>query len=66
MESQVKPGSLEWLEMRYQVARLCWRLGQTEECRKLLGVTRLLYPQLGDAELRTQYEQLQRKVDKKR
>ncbi len=66
MESQAKPGSLEWLEMRYQVARLCWKLGQTEECRKLVGVTRLLYPQLGNAELRSQYQELQQKVEKNR
>ena len=66
MESQAKPGSLEWLEARYQVARLCWKLGQTEECRKLVGVTRLLYPQLGNAELRSQYQELQSKVEKQR
>lgn len=62
MESQSKPGSLPWLKRRYQVARCSWKLGEGDEAKKLLGVTALLYPQLGNAELKAQYEQLQKEV----
>ncbi|MCA9068764.1 MAG: hypothetical protein KDA84_07565, partial [Planctomycetaceae bacterium] len=63
LESQSKPGSLPWLKQRYQVARCSWKLGEREEARKLLGVTKLLYPQLGNAELKAQYEQLEKEVN---
>jgi tetratricopeptide (TPR) repeat protein len=58
LEAREKPGSPAWLEARYQVAASTLALGQTDECRKLVGVTRLLYPDLGNPELKQRYEQL--------
>ncbi|MCH8828987.1 MAG: hypothetical protein IID45_05360 [Planctomycetes bacterium] len=51
-------GSREWLHTRYNVALAAFRLKQFSECRKLLTVTKLLYPNLGDARLREQYAKL--------
>lgn len=59
LESLAESGSREWLEARYNVARSCLALGEYEECRKLIGVTRLLYPGLGDPELRQRFAKLQ-------
>lgn len=66
LEARSKPGSLPWLKRRYHVARCSWKLGQRDEARKLLGVTKLLYPELGNAELKLQYEQLQQELDNAR
>jgi hypothetical protein len=43
LEAQEKPGSTTWLEKRYQVALCSRKLGEREECKKLIGVTKLLY-----------------------
>ncbi len=64
VESSQKPGSVMWLEMRYHIARCCLKLGQTEECRKLLGVTGVLYPELGTDALKARYAELQAELDK--
>eukprot|EP00913_Durusdinium_trenchii_P028439 g26667.t1 len=58
IERSEKKGSREWLNARLQTALALYRLREFAECRKLLNVTRLLYPQLGDAELRRKYEDL--------
>ncbi len=58
LEAREKPGSPAWLEARYHVAASTLALGQIEECRKLVGVTRLLYPDLGNPELKQRYEEL--------
>ena len=56
VESLTKSGSVEWLSARLAVLRACVRLNQFEEGRKLLQVTRLLYPDLGGEILKTQFE----------
>jgi tetratricopeptide (TPR) repeat protein len=66
LEAQEKPGSETWLQRRYEVARCSWKLGETEEARKLLGVTKLLYPQLGNEELKSKFEQLEKAITGKR
>jgi len=53
-----KQGSVAWLEARYQVAWCCMKLGQQDECRKLLKVTSLLYPGLGNPALRRKFVEL--------
>lgn len=40
-----KQGSPTWLEARYQIARLALQTGRHEEARKIVQMTRLLYPQ---------------------
>jgi tetratricopeptide (TPR) repeat protein len=62
LESLEKPGSVPWLEARYQVAAVTRKLGQIDECRKLLRVTRLLYPELGTADLKGRFSELERRL----
>jgi len=64
--AQEKQGSPEWLAGSYSVAWCCLQLKQYEECGKILGVTRVLYPDLGGPELRAKFEALQRALDKAR
>lgn len=63
LEALEQPGSKAWLSARLQVAATCLKLGQTEECRKLLSVTRVLYPELGGPELKAEFDALQAEVD---
>lgn len=49
-------GSAEWIGARLQIARLDSRLGKAAEARKLLGVTKTLYPELGTPELKAEIE----------
>ena len=65
LESLRQPGSREWFEARYWVARICFDLKQYDECRKLTGVTRLLYPELGGEEMREKFTKLQQSAEKK-
>lgn len=58
LESLETPGQGDWFRARYQVARCTFKLGQFEECRKLLTATRLLYPTLGGPELKVRFETL--------
>jgi outer membrane protein assembly factor BamD (BamD/ComL family) len=66
LESLRKPGSRKWFEARYWVAQACFDLKQYDECRKLTGVTRLLYPKLGGEEMREKFTKLQQSAEKKR
>ena len=65
LESLRQPGSRKWFEARYGVARTCFDLKQYGECRKLTGVTRLLYPELGGKEMRGKFTKLQQSAEKK-
>lgn len=58
VESLEKPGTRSWLEARYEVCRLHGELGEFESARKLLEVTRLLYPELGGEQMRARFESL--------
>ena len=62
LQSLDKPGSRNWLAARYQVTLCSYRLGRYDECRKLLTVTRLLYPDLGGRELKAMYTTLEQMV----
>jgi tetratricopeptide (TPR) repeat protein len=65
LQSFDKPGTAGWLTARYHVARCSYRLGDYAESRKLLKVTKLLYPELGGEELRGKYESLLKDVNRK-
>ena len=65
LESLRQPGSRKWFEARYWVARSCFDLKQYDDCRKLTGVTRLLYPDLGGKEMREKFTKLQQSAEKK-
>ena len=47
-----KTGSPKWISARLEIAKLSKDLGDYDGARKLLGVTRTLYPQLGTPELK--------------
>ena len=49
-----KAGSPEWISARLSIAELDRQLGRPEEAKKLLGVTRALYPELGTPELKAE------------
>ncbi len=59
VERSRKQGSAEWLEARCRVIEACLRLGDQDQARKLLKVTKLLYPKLGGDELLRQYAELE-------
>jgi hypothetical protein len=58
LERQSPPGSVPWLEVRLERLKALVAVGELPAARKLLGVTRILYPALGNAELKQQYELL--------
>ena len=66
LESMERAGEPAWMNARYQVVWCLFSLEQHGECRKLLAVTRLLYPALGGAELRGRFAELERKLLDKR
>jgi tetratricopeptide (TPR) repeat protein len=59
LEALEQPGSPEWLAARLEVATISLKLGQREECQKLLSVTRVLYPELGGPELKAKFDALE-------
>ncbi|REJ94219.1 MAG: hypothetical protein DWQ34_09075 [Planctomycetota bacterium] len=62
LEASEKPGSGPWLDARWHVAETALRLGELEECRKLLQVTRLLYPDLGGPATAERYADLENRL----
>ncbi|RLS55527.1 MAG: hypothetical protein DWH91_09040 [Planctomycetota bacterium] len=60
LEGFERPGTLEWFRRRLEVVRVTHRLGALDECRKLLKVTRILYPQLGSPALAAEYASLEK------
>lgn len=62
LESLEEAGSAEWMNARYHVALCAWSLKEYDECRKLLAVTRLVYPQLGGEELRSRFAALEQQL----
>ncbi|MBW3540011.1 MAG: hypothetical protein KY476_07070 [Planctomycetes bacterium] len=62
LEAAEAPGSESWLEARYHVARTALLLEEREECRRLVTITRLLYPDLGGERLSGLFEELEREL----
>ncbi len=58
LERLEKAGSIPWINARLEIAKLMIQLGDAAAAKKLLGVTKTLYPQLGNAELASEIEQL--------
>ncbi|MCA9080996.1 MAG: tetratricopeptide repeat protein, partial [Planctomycetaceae bacterium] len=59
LEQLEAPGSLPWLEARLEVLLSMQRRGHDADARKLLSVTRILYPQLGSPELKARFDSLE-------
>ncbi|MCA9117524.1 MAG: hypothetical protein KDA79_20785, partial [Planctomycetaceae bacterium] len=65
LEATHQPGSIEWLQARYEVASAACLLREYDECRKLIRLTRVLYPRLGDdPALREKFDRLSQKLDR--
>ncbi len=64
LESLEKPGSVLWLSARFQVIECYLLLNEKKECNKLLTITKILYPKLGNAELRKKFIRLKKKLDR--
>lgn len=58
LERLEAPGSAGWLEARVSVAELQVQLAEKDAAKKLLGVTRTLYPQMGNAALKSRSDAL--------
>lgn len=65
MEGLDPPGSPAWLRHRLSVAKVCFQLGETTECVKLMKVTKILYPELGGAALKAEYAALEAQLSAK-
>lgn len=65
LETLERKGSREWLEVRLALGEALLAAGQTAECRKLIRVTRLLYPELGGTDLRERFDTLDRSATTK-
>jgi tetratricopeptide (TPR) repeat protein len=63
LEELEKPGTPQWFAARLQVATMSLKLDRREECRKLLNVTRVLFPELGGPEVSVKFEALQAELD---
>lgn len=59
VESLTKPGSSAWMSARLHVLRLGLRQGQFDEARKLMQVTRVLYPELGGEEFKQEFDAIE-------
>lgn len=59
LESLDPAGSPGWLRTRLTLARVSFQLDEKAESQKLLKVTRILYPELGGAELQAEYRELE-------
>ncbi|MCA8997368.1 MAG: tetratricopeptide repeat protein [Planctomycetaceae bacterium] len=59
IEKLERPGTEKWIEARLHVATLLEMLGEKNEARKLLGVTKALYPQMGSPELLVESQRLE-------
>ncbi|WP_417387968.1 tetratricopeptide repeat protein [Gimesia sp.] len=64
LESAEKPGSIPWLDARLHIVETTFDSGDEAEARKLLGVTILLYPDLGNDELKQRFQELQQRIQK--
>jgi len=66
VESTTKQGSVEWLTARLGVIACSGKLDQQGDARKLLNVTKLLYPTLGGNELQTRFAEVERQLGPER
>ncbi len=62
VESLTKPGSPEWLTARLGHITTSRKLDRLDEARKLLVVTKVLYPALGGGELQSRFAEIERQL----
>ena len=59
LEALEKPATREWFAMRYEVCRTLLLMDDAAEAGKLLKMTRLLYPKIGDDGLQKKFAELE-------
>ena len=64
LEAAEKAGTVPWLDARLHVIRSLYESGDTDAAKKLIGVTRLLYPELGNVDLKKEYRELEAQIKK--
>ena len=62
IESGTKAGSPEWLSARLGILKASIRLNQLDEARKLLQVTKVLYPELGGEPMKIQFDAIDKEL----
>lgn len=65
LEGQYKSGSRGWFEARYQFIRCELDLGNPDKALKLIGVTKVLFPQLGGPETQQRFQALQQACEQR-
>lgn len=63
LEKLEKPGTSAWIDARMKVIEADLSLGNLAEARKLLTVTKLLHPALGDPQTRVEFQRLEQRVN---
>lgn len=66
LEAAEKPGTLPWLDARLHIIQTLFDAGDEAEAKKLIGVTMLLYPELGNDELKNRYHATKDRMKKSR
>jgi len=61
LEEKSPPQSPRWFLAKYWVARLHFELGNKSQAAKIITLLRLLHPELGGPELKSQFEELLRR-----
>jgi len=62
LESMEAAGTPDWMDARWHVADCTLRLGRRDECRKLIAVTKLLYPGFGEPALAERFAELESRL----
>ncbi len=65
LEGQHKSGSRGWFDARYQFIRCELDLGNPDKALKLIGVTKVLFPQLGGPETQQRFQTLQQACEQR-
>jgi len=62
LENQSQKGTPEWLRFRAEVIESLMITGKTDEAKRLLSLTELLYPQIDNESLKRRYAELKQKI----
>ncbi|MDB5391567.1 MAG: hypothetical protein JWM11_7213 [Planctomycetaceae bacterium] len=63
LEGMSKPGTTMWFEARWNMARCDLLTGQPDKALKLIKVTKVLYPDPKDNDLKQRFEKLQKECE---
>jgi tetratricopeptide (TPR) repeat protein len=61
IESRTSEASPAWFDAKYEIARAHLRLGNSEQAARMVGLLRVLYPEMGGPELKQQFDELERR-----